>query len=90
VQLILAIPTMFANTSQNLETESASPNPSSYRNGEFPTLPSPLHLRNYYGGSFIYYTHIHTTLKTVTATKYRQGYVQVARPIQEATDRAIA
>jgi len=28
VQLILAILTMFAHTSQNIETESASPNPS--------------------------------------------------------------
>ena len=31
-----------------------------------------------------------TTLKTVTATNNRQGYVRVARPIQEATVRAIA
>ena len=56
----------------------------------FPTLPSPLHFQYYNGGSLSNYTHVHTTLKTVTATKNRQGYVQVARPIQEATDRAIA
>ena len=70
----------FANTSQSRETESASPNPSPGRNFDSPTLPSPLRLRNYHGGSFINYTHIHTTLKTVTATKNRQGYVLVARP----------
>ena len=31
-----------------------------------------------------------TTLKTVTATNNLQGYLRVARPIQEATVRAIA
>ena len=36
---------MWANTSQYLDTESASPNPSPYRNFELPTLPSPLRLR---------------------------------------------
>ena len=79
----------FANTSQSRETESASPNPSPGRNFDSPTLPSPLLLRNYHGGSFINYTHIHTTLKTVTATKNRQGYVLVALPSQVATDRAL-
>jgi len=54
-------------------------------------LLSPLLLIfNVNGGSLNNYTHIHTTLKTVTATKNRQGFVHVAHPTQEATVRATA
>ena len=44
-------------------------------------LLSPLlRIFNVNGGSLNNYTHIHTTLKTVTATKNRQGFVLVALP----------
>ena len=80
---------MWANTSQYLELKVRHLN--RHRKETSNYLLSPLLTSSIsYGGSLIKYTHIHTTLKTVTATKNRQGYVRVARPIQEATDRAIA